>query len=258
MGELFNRIIIMSINRDNPFSFFEKTYYINLDRRPDRKEEALSEFAKFNIAAERFSGIELTAEESKKITDEGGATWDANVMKHLTKERLDDKTRAQRSCSMSHVKLIEKAKKEGLKSVLVFEDDVVFYEDIDVKTMLANALEELEGRPWDLFLLGCNPRQTCIKEENHLLKLGGFFTTHAVAVNHTCFDAIIDFPWKSSIVIDQHMYCLAAERRVNAYSTRQPLAYQGKSYSDIENGFFWGDGTTKNLLRDAYKEWTAV
>ena len=39
--------------------FFEKTYCVNLDRRPDRWSESLDEFNKFNLTSiERVSAVD--------------------------------------------------------------------------------------------------------------------------------------------------------------------------------------------------------
>lgn len=244
----------MNLNKDVPFNYFEKSYYINLDHRIDRNTEVAEEFVKYNIVSERFSAVQISREESEAMTKNGAAVWDSNVITYITPEELTDKTRRQRSCTFSHIKIIELAKKQNLKNVLIFEDDVKFYEDINVKEILYNALIELDSLEWDLFMLGCNPRGPIQKVTNHLAKLTAFYTTHALAVNHTMYEKIINFPWSTHIVIDQHLFAMARHGEIKAYTTHQPLAYQGKSFSDIENKYFWGDGTTKNLLRDGYTQ----
>jgi len=243
----------MNFNQHTPFNFFEKSLYINLDYRIDRKEEVLNEFAKYDIISERVPAIQISLEESSRMTADGAATWDAAVLTYLTTEELADKTRRQRSCAHSHIKVANLAKTQNLKNVLVFEDDVKFYEDINVKEILYNALKELENKKWDLFMLGCNPRSAVKKETNHLARLTSFYCTHALAMNNTIYEKIINFPWKTHIAIDQHLYAMAAHGEIIVYTTHEPLAYQRKSYSDIEKNYFWGDGTTRDLLRNAYK-----
>jgi GR25 family glycosyltransferase involved in LPS biosynthesis len=246
----------MSFNIENPFSYFDKSYYINLDHRADRKEEILSELYKYKIYPDRFSAISLTKEESDLITKNGGATWDHNhFIGHMTKEQLDNKTRAQRSCTMSHIGVIKLAKKLDLKNVLIFEDDAIFYSDIDVKNIVHNALQELDSIEWDIFSLGCNPVGTMTRHGNYLAKLTQYYVSHAVVVNHTAYDKIINFHWNRHIVIDQFFLAETFAGNLKSYTTTEPLAYQRKSFSDIEFGYFWGDGTTKDLLRDGYKKW---
>ena len=54
---------------DNPFNFFDKIFYINLDSRTDRREFMEEQFKKFNIDAERFSAISLTKEQIETMKD---------------------------------------------------------------------------------------------------------------------------------------------------------------------------------------------
>lgn len=244
----------MNLDRQYPFACFDKSYYINLDHRTDRRYEILSEFYKYQIYSDRFPAISLTMEESALITANGGAVWDHNVVNHLTREQLDNKMRAQRSCTMSHIGTIKEAKKNGAKNVLVFEDDAIFYDDVDVRGILFDALNELGDVDWDIFSLGCNPVGVMTKVGKHLTKLTQYYVAHAYVVNHTAYDKIINFPWNQYIVIDQFYMGETFHGNLKSYSTRQPLMYQRKSYSDIESGYFWGDGTTKNLLRHGYEK----
>lgn len=245
----------MNLDANNPFLYFDKSYYINLDHRIDRKNEILSELSKYEIPAERISAVSITKEASAEMTKNNCAIWDYNFFNHLTKEQVDEKMRAQRSCTKSHIKIVELAKHNGFKNVLIFEDDATFYDDIDVKDILFKSLQELATVDWDIFSLGCNPVGAMYKVGNHLTKLTQYYVTHAVAINHTAYDKIINFPWERYIVIDQ--FCMGETHAGNlkSYSLRQPLLYQRKSYSDIESGYFWGDGTTKQLLRNSYNQY---
>ena len=49
----------------NPFNFFKKVCYINLDDRLDRNNQIKTELNKYNINAERISAIRLSEEESE-------------------------------------------------------------------------------------------------------------------------------------------------------------------------------------------------
>jgi hypothetical protein len=106
----------------NYFDYFEVIYCINLDCRNDRWEAVQREFAKVGILDRviRFSAVE---------TPENG---------HL-------------GCRLSHRAIIQRAKDEGWKNVLVFEDDV-----------------ELENWSWQLF--------TMPTLDFDILYLGGIFS----------------------------------------------------------------------------------
>jgi GR25 family glycosyltransferase involved in LPS biosynthesis len=238
---------------DLPWNFFSKTYYINLPERVDRDIETLEEFKKYGITAERFIATRMSIEESNKMTEDGCACWDHKVLTHYTLEQLQKKVCAQRSCTASHLNVIKKAKQLDLESVLIFEDDVIFNTDLDINNTMNQIIKELQDRPWDMFMLGCNPRQEFNKESENLAKLRGFYTTHAYAVHKRFYDAILNFSYKSLIVIDQFYFSLASINRFNIYTAHVPLAFQRKSISDIENSFYPGDGTTITMMKDAYK-----
>jgi GR25 family glycosyltransferase involved in LPS biosynthesis len=61
---------------DNPFNFFDKIFYINLDSRTDRREFMEEQFKKFNIDAERFSAISLTKEQNDDLVRRGCNFYD--------------------------------------------------------------------------------------------------------------------------------------------------------------------------------------
>jgi GR25 family glycosyltransferase involved in LPS biosynthesis len=55
----------------NPFDFFNKIFYINLDSRPERKEAAEALFSKYGIKAERFPAIQLSPEQNENLRQDG-------------------------------------------------------------------------------------------------------------------------------------------------------------------------------------------
>jgi GR25 family glycosyltransferase involved in LPS biosynthesis len=229
-------------------SVVEKIVYINLDSRKDRLEQAQTEFSKYNITAERFPAVCMSIEESNEITRNGGATWDINVVK-MSQDELERKIRAQRSCTKSHIEIIKKAKKDGTRNILIFEDDVIFNDEIDLNFELRNCLSELQEKQWDLFVIGCNPRTPFKMDGKYLAKLGGFYNAHAVLVNNTAYDEIIKFSFNTHIVIDQFYFGMSIENRFKVYTPKIPLAYQRDSFSDIEGRTY----ETKYIQKDAYK-----
>jgi len=71
-----------------------KVMYINLDRRTDRRAEIESELANYGIEAERFPAI------------------------HNNSGII--------GCGMSHLEVLERARREGWENVLILEDDFTF------------------------------------------------------------------------------------------------------------------------------------
>lgn len=241
----------MSFKTENhpPFDFFDKVYFINLDKRVDRRNEVIIELDKHGINAERFSAVELGLNESNEMTKNGAAIWDIKVLPHYTQDQLNRKVRSQRSCTLSHLQIVKEAKSNGFKNVLIFEDDVVFNDEVDFTASITNALKELKTKNWDMFVLGCNPRTTFNKDGKYLARLGGFYNAHAVALNSQCYDKVLNLNFKTSIVIDQYYFGLCVDKIVSAYTPIVPLAFQRDSFSDVEE-YFYG---TKSIQLDAYR-----
>ena len=80
--------------------FFEKGYYINLDRRTDRKEEFEQEMEKHDLPGffERFSGIDAINEPD-------------HIKKHYY-------------CAQTFYNLYQKIYDEGYENVVIFEDGI--------------------------------------------------------------------------------------------------------------------------------------
>ena len=74
-----------------------KIYYINLDRRTDRREQMETELTRMGLTGERYSAIEANP----------------SII----------------GCCQSHLNVLKKAKDEGLANVLILEDDFIFIVD---------------------------------------------------------------------------------------------------------------------------------
>ena len=73
----------------------EKIFYINLDKRTDRREEIESDLKKYGLEAERYSAVH---------------TPNAGIV----------------GCGYSHLNVLKLAKERGYKNVLILEDDFEF------------------------------------------------------------------------------------------------------------------------------------
>lgn len=100
---------------------FEDAYYINLDRRPDRREEMETELLKLGISATRFPAIDM----------EYGPT----------------------GCILSHLAVIKDARDRGLKSVLIFEDD---FTSTVSREVFDQTLERAKLHPCDVLMFAYN------------------------------------------------------------------------------------------------------
>jgi len=148
----------------NPFTYFDAIYCINLVGATKRWEEACRQFEAMGIAHRviRFDAVETP--ESHHI-----------------------------GCALSHRQIVEKARRHGYENVLVFEDDVVFLQQ--AREYLKKALEELQDRPWKLLYLGGHRwgKQFDIADGcAYLLHPTTLTCTHAIAYHHTAYDQILE------------------------------------------------------------------
>ena len=149
--------------RASPFDFFEAIYCINRDAEQTRWDSMRERFAKLGILrrVKRFSAVETP--------------WNHHV-----------------GCALSHRAILAEAMAQGLRNVLVFEDDAVFLE----RTLphLDENLDELARVEWDvLHLGGCKWGNTYPKADGcrHLERVSQLTCTHAVAYRHTVYDRLL-------------------------------------------------------------------
>lgn len=96
-------------------------------------------------------------------------------------------------CALSHRKIIEDAKKQECKNVLVFEEDAMFHKNFS--SIFNNCIDELKNIRWDLFYLGaCIWKQTFNQYHDckYLQTLKKSTCTQGIAYNHTTFDHVLD------------------------------------------------------------------
>lgn len=187
----------------NPFEHFHHIYYINLDSRPDRNEQTLAEFAKYNISAERVSGV-------LNSTPEHG-------------------------CHLSHAKIFADAVEHDYDNILIFEDDVEFFPN--AASNLRYCLVELPDS-WDMLYLGANlDRFPAYQVSSHLAKLTGAYATHAYAVRKNMFSILFNINSDPDVVHNDVTYSEVVHPIYNCYMTLPLLAGQRDGHSDIQGKF---------------------
>ena len=96
-------------------------------------------------------------------------------------------------CTLSHRGIIAAAKKQGLRNVLVFEDDAIFLDN--TMQHLTQSVEELQSQDWNIFYLGGHQwgLDFPMAPGCSFLKIPeGLTCTHALAYNSSVFDAILE------------------------------------------------------------------
>lgn len=222
---------------NNPFDFFDKIFYINLKHRTDREQEALNEFKKFNINAERWEATRISRETSDGMTEAGFPLCDNTYPEDLddnTLEKFKFVIIGQRSCALSHLNIIRYAKRHNLENVLIFEDDVSFNENVNIVEILENTLEELKNVDWDMFYLGTIRLSPIKKCGEYLGKLGICSATHSYAVNKKAYDVLLEYPFMSVTAIDTFYSKLSSLDKLNIYSPLTQLTCQSEGFSDIQ------------------------
>jgi len=190
--------------------YFDKIFCINLDRRPDRWDICLAEFAKYNWTKfERFTAI-------------------------------DDPENGNRGCTTSHKMLMDLIVENGWKRTLVLEDDFKIIEKAWGHSWKFhekfNEMIALVPEDWDMLYLGGHYAATPISRINkHVVRHGGMFTTSSYAVTHemakTISNSIVHH--NASGPIDSIYWHFASTH--NCYILQPRLMVQREGFSDLQN-----------------------
>lgn len=93
-------------------------------------------------------------------------------------------------CGNSHIKIISEAKRLGLKSVIIFEDDAWFVDDWNEAVGAASKC--LENVDWHMVYFGCCPVNPVVKVSSNISRMnGGPWALTAYAVHESFYDIIL-------------------------------------------------------------------
>jgi len=156
--------------------YFDKIYYLNLEKDVDRNKNMLKQFEQFGITNfKRIEGIVVD-----NIPEDQSLY--RNFIKGGNKYVL-----GSLGCRASHLKAIKDAKENGYKKILIFEDDVIMLNDPSF--FLQNSIN-LE---WDmLYFAGLVEQQF----RNQIVQ------AHAYALTWKIFNDIIYMAESSGMEID--------------------------------------------------------
>lgn len=185
----------------------DKTYCINLDRRPDRWAEVSAQFSREELSVERFAAI------------------DGNDFK-----KQYPASPGNNGCTLSHYFLVERAKLLGLDVIMVFEDDA----DL-IHNFMRHLQECMADLPenWDMLLFGGSHKGLLIPITEKIYQVQETYTTHGYLLRSTMFDLVIDNFKKLEVPVDCFFVNWQAQK--NIYVTNPPIAWQRRSHSDIQN-----------------------
>ena len=188
-------------------------FYINLEHRVDRKEHVEAQLLKIGLKNfQRFNAVKM----------ENGAV----------------------GCSMSHLKILQKALKDGLDHVLIVEDDIEFLDAELFRSQLDNFLQKQNSRSWDVVLLAGNNMPPYQKVDETCVKVTRCQTTTGYLVNGHYIEKLmnnvkmgltnlIQEPKNHlKYAIDMHWFVL---QELDNWFLITPLTVvQREDYSDIE------------------------
>lgn len=191
--------------------YFDAIYCINLRKRTDRKNLFYKEIDKIWLWKKItfFEGIE------KK-------NW------HLW-------------CLLSHRKIVQIAKKNGYKNVLVFEDDAELIESN--ANQLKEALKDLLTQKWSMFYLWCTfsfADFPYLEKSNSIYRVRWWLSTHAIAYNSEFYDHFLEITSDSERIIDKYKaidvyLSLFWQESYNAYMPLLPIFKQKIGFSTIQD-----------------------
>jgi len=212
----------------------EKSYVINLASRLDR----LNSFK---------HQMDLIGYNNYEVFEAYGVDSEIPI-RYINKLSTDNfKMTGWYGNKFSHYGVIEEAKTQGLKSVLIFEDDVYFIDNFDV--MCEFAYDQLKSVSWDVINFGGNHRfldpndleypnvkDGLIPYTNNLSKIEVMYCLHAYLVKNTVYDFVLDNALQSYRSID-NFWGYKVYREFNSFCIRPAIAKQLPGFNNIGNTF---------------------
>lgn len=205
-------------------------YFLNLDRRPERRQRAEARFAAAGLTVERLPAVDGNRRRRASALDPGA--W---------------------GCLMSHRLAIRRAMRAGEPAVLVLEDDAILHPHW-------RAWAESVALPedWGILHFGCQhvaaPEARC----PGLVRVRGAYSTHAYAVKAWCFVAVqraLARGARAGLPCDVALAELHCE--VPTYAFYPNLVWQEPGLSDVKRAAtdaYGRDGVQRwhrEVLRDA-------
>jgi GR25 family glycosyltransferase involved in LPS biosynthesis len=196
----------------NSIQDIKHVFYINLASRPDRKQHVETQLYSIGIHTfQRFNAIKLA----------NGAL----------------------GCSMSHLKCLEIAKKEGWPHLLIVEDDILFLKPELFKIQMNTFLSKHSN--WDVVLIAGNNIPPYEKIDETCVRVNTCQTTTGYLINSHYYDILIEnvregiqklmsFPEKHILyAIDKYWFQL--QQKDKWYLIIPLSVTQREDYSNIEN-----------------------
>ena len=182
-------------------------FYINLDRRTDRRAEIEKELANQGIVAERFPAIEHSI----------------GII----------------GCGLSHIAVLKLARDRGYQSAMIFEDDFMFIDTDDTwKTKVPNS--------YDIVMLAYGEDIPSLPHDETFNRVRAVRSTSGYIVHSRFYDTLIAH-WEEGVqlltetgmhwvyALDKYWHSLHAS--CEWYLFKKRIGRQRPGYSDLANSF---------------------
>jgi hypothetical protein len=155
----------------SPAGFFDRTYIINLPERKDRLREITRELQSLGIS---FADPRVRLLSATR-----------------PREALGFPAPAVRGCFLSHLALLLQAQADGLKNVLVMEDDLAISPVFG--DYCGHLFQEAEQSPWGFIYFGHRVQTPALNVPRLAPFADPIATSHFYAVNGTILGRLIDY-----------------------------------------------------------------
>ena len=205
--------------------FFDKGYYLNLDRRTDRRtlfEDEVRPYGLLNFLERR------SAEDCLLRPD--------ITYKHFF-------------CSYSFDKIFQDAYEKGYEKIVIFEDDFVFLnEESQGIDNIEKGLDQLANFPdWDIIYFGGYVFDKEIHQVSpNLLKANTVLTTHGIGFTRSAIKQLLNFRPFIDSAIDGWM---GQRYEINKYIIYPLSCYQREISSDLDA---WGNTPALSHFKKNY------
>jgi len=132
-------------------------------------------------------------------------------------------------CLLSHLQVIREARRLGVSSVLIFEDDVVFDDHLQKKFSVC--IKQLPP-DWDMLFFGALHKDEPVKVSDNIARITQANSTYACALKATVFDDFIELNRKTEEVLDSNS--LVLQQQFNCYCFIPHLAWVEAEHSDAQ------------------------
>jgi hypothetical protein len=191
-------------NKTNSWDYFDRVYCISLEDREDRRQAATASFATVGLAGK----VEFI----------------------LVKPHPSNR---EQGMYESHMTCLRKGLEAGAKSIVVFEDDVIF--DRFDSERFRQCTQFLAGHPeWKVLLLGALIRKSHKTTNPCIKKVRYQSLAHAYALNRPYAETLAYQPWQG-IIIDTLFRPLTGD----IYAVYPMFAFQNDFSSDNEKKYVW-------------------